>query len=186
MKKGFNKKNRNKKGKCSYLFKNKKGQGVIGLSFGTIFSIILIIFFVIVAFVVIKAFLGTQKCAQVGIFRSDFQEEITKAWNSPKQISMFKATLPSALNYVCFANFSKRFKGEYLEIGEDISIYEGEDANLFLYPIEKACDIPYHKINHLDLEAITSEKNPYCIMIKKGEVEIEIKKELGDRIVRVE
>ena len=176
---------KNKKEKASYLFKNKKAQGVFGLSFSTIFSIFLIIFFVVVAFIVIRAFLNTQKCAQVGIFKDDFQDEIKRAWNSPKQISTFKGRLPSGLDYVCFANLSKRITGQYDDVGEEISIYEGENANLFLSPIEKACDLASHNINYLDLESIIASRNPYCIAIDNGNIDIDIKKELGDRFARV-
>ena len=165
------------------LSKNKKAQGVFGLSFSVIFSIFLIIFFVIIAFIVIRSFLGTQKCAQVAIFRDDFQNEIKKAWNSPLQISTFKGRLPSSLEYVCFANFSNPIRGMYDEIGEDISIYEGENANLFLYPIENTCDLPYHNIKYLDLDKILSQRNPYCIEIKKGNIDIKIKKGLRDKYV---
>mgnify|MGYP003972872035 CR=1 FL=1 len=166
--------------------KNKRAQGVFGISFGVIFSIFMIIFFVIIAFIVIRAFLGTQKCAQVAIFNEDFQGEIKKAWNSPKQISTFKGRLPSSLDYVCFANLSKSIRGIDSEMGDVISIYEGENANLFLYPIENACDLPYQNIKYLDLESITSSRNPYCIAIEKGNIDIEIIKELGDRFVRTE
>lgn len=168
------------------VINNRKAQGgVFGLSFGVIFSIFLIIFFIIVAFFVIRAFLETQKCAQIGIFKDDFQNEIKKAWNSPKQISTFKGRLPSSLEYVCFANLSKSLSGIYNEVGEVISIYDGEDANLFLYPIEKTCDILYHNIEYLDLNNIISSRNPYCIEIKNGNINIEIQKELGDRFVRI-
>tara|TARA_Y100000310_G_C20599264_1_gene772133 strand:- start:172 stop:684 length:513 start_codon:yes stop_codon:yes gene_type:complete len=166
------------------IVKNKKAS-ILGLSFGTIFSIILIIFFFIIAFFVIRAFLGTQKCAQVGIFSDDFKNEIKKAWNSPKQVSTFKGRLPSSLTHVCFADFSKPFRGEYEEIWNVINIYDGENANTFLYPIEKTCDMPYHDINHLDMENIISDKNPYCIVVESGNIDIEIQKELGDRFVRV-
>jgi|APSaa5957512622_1039677.scaffolds.fasta_scaffold110707_2 hypothetical protein len=166
-----------------YLSKNKKAQGVFGLSFSVIFSIFLIIFFVIIAFIVIKSFLGTQKCAQVALFKDDFQNEIKKAWNSPLQISTFKGRLPSKIEYVCFANFSKPISGRYNETGDDISIYEGETANLFLYPVENTCDLPYHNIKYLDLNKILSQRNPHCIEVVKGNVDIEIKKELGDRYV---
>jgi hypothetical protein len=177
---------KNKKEKAGYLSKNKKAQGVFGLSFSVIFSIFLIIFFIIIAFLVIRSFLGTQKCAQVAIFAEDFQNEVKKAWNSPLQISTFKGRLPSNLDYVCFANFSrnKNLVGEYKEIGEDLSIYEGRNANLFLYPIENTCDLPYHNIKYLDLANIISEKNPYCIEVD-GNVDIKIQKELGARYVCV-
>jgi len=165
---------------------SKRSQGVLGLSFSVIFSIFLIIFFVIIAFIVIKSFLGTQRCAQVGIFVEDFQDEIKKAWNSPKQISTFKGRLPSKIEYVCFANLSQSIRGKDAEVGEIISIYEGEDANMFFSPVEYTCDLPYHNIKYLDVEKIISSRNPYCIEVEKGKIDIEIIKELGDRYVGVE
>ncbi len=163
--------------------RNKKG--VISLSFGVIFSIILIIFFIAVAIIVIKSFLGTQRCAQIGLFKEDLQEDVRKAWNSPKQISTFKSTLPGGIEYVCFANLSMPLRGDDKEIGEIISVYEGEIANMFLYPAEKTCGLPYYNIKYLDLEKIVSLKNPYCIEVDNGKIDIKIQKELGDRFVRV-
>ena len=89
------------------------------------------------------------------------------------------------VEYVCFANLSNRISGVDSEVGEAISIYEGENANLFLYPIENACDLAYQNIKYLNLASITSQRNPYCIEIKKGNIDIEIIRELEDRFVRV-
>jgi len=46
------------------LPKQKRSQQILGLSFGMIFSIFLIIFFIMIAFIVIKQFLGVQDCTK--------------------------------------------------------------------------------------------------------------------------
>ena len=162
---------------------NKRGQGIFGISFGTIFSVILIVFFIVIAFIVIKSFLNTQKCARIGIFVDNFESEIKDAWNSQSSSFESSGNLPSSLDYVCFANLSADFKGEYLNIGDEIGIYQGQKANLFLYPRKNTCNMPYHNIEHLDIGKITALKNPYCIAINNGKVVIQIEKGFNDALV---
>jgi len=175
------------KSKKTILSKSKTSQQSIGMSFGTIFSIILIIFFVVIAFIVIKYFLGLQKCTQIGIFLDDIQNEIDTAWNSEKSEFAFNPSLPSNLEYVCFANLSKSldYEGILGEISMDIGLYEGTGANLFLYPTINACDIPYHTVNHIDLDEMIGAQNPYCIEISEGKALLNIKKDRGERLVRI-
>ena len=165
--------------------KQKRGQQVFGMSFGTIFSILLIIFFIVIAIIVINAFLKTQKCAEVGIFIDDFQIEIDKTWNSQKSEFEFESNLPSKLDYVCFANLSNNFQGNYADIGAEIGVYQGYDANLFLYPIENACDMVHHNIKHIDIDKITRFENPYCIGIDNGKISIKIEKDFNEALVSV-
>jgi len=165
--------------------KNKSGQQSIGMSFGTIFSIILIIFFVVIVFIVIKYFLGLQKCTQIGIFLDDFQDEVNTAWNSEKSEFPFTPNLPSNLEYVCFANLSEPRRNAPADIYQDIELYQGTGANLFLYPTVDACDIPYNTIKNIDLEDITSTSNPYCVEIRDGKALFNIKKERGERLVKI-
>lgn len=167
--------------------KNKKAQGILGLSFGTIFSILLIIFFVAVAFIAIKSFLGTQKCAQIGIFKEDFQTEIDKTWNAQRADFEFKSRLPKAIKYVCFADLSRSITatGNAGNIGRELGIYEGEIANLFLYPRESACEMVYHQMNHLDINKTISSGNPYCIAVDDGNINVHITKNFGDRLVSI-
>jgi hypothetical protein len=164
--------------------KNKKGQGTFEMSFSMIFSILLIIFFVIVAFIAIRAFLKTKDCAQIGIFYEDFEVEVRKAWNSQKSNFEFKGNLPGSLEYVCFANLSINPRGEFENIGTDIWIYQGSDANIILSPHQKAC-IPYNTIAHLDIEKITFNNNPYCVEIIDGRISLKIEKDFNERLVRV-
>ncbi len=167
------------------LFNNKNAQQILGLSFGVIFSIILIVFFIVVAGIVINSFLKVQNCARLGIFIKGFGSDIKNSWNSEYTEHEFKGNLPSSIDYVCFANLTESFSGEFKEIGRELSLFEGKKANMFFYPASKACEMPYHYINHLDSD-IVKTKNPNCFPVYKGEINLKIKKGLSDRFVGVE
>ncbi|MDD5193452.1 MAG: hypothetical protein PHF67_02595 [Candidatus Nanoarchaeia archaeon] len=167
--------------------KSKKSQEFMGMSFTVMFSIFLIVVFIVIAFIAIKAFLSTQQCSQIGIFKKDLQAEIDKAWNSASLSLEFKRSLPSNINYVCFANLSNAMTSSGIEgeIAEDISIYDETEDNMFFYPLENACEIPSGYIKHLNIDEITKTKNPYCIKISKGNVILNIEKPLREILVKV-
>lgn len=164
---------------------NKKAEGPMGMSFGMIFSIILMVFFVIVAFMVIKQFMHTRDCLKVGMFSDDFQTEIDKVWNSQSNSFIFESQIPSGIEYICFANLSSRFRGENEEIGNALEIYELNNGNVFLYPSGKSCEMPYFNIKHLDIKKIVQTENPYCIKVDDGKASFIIKKEFNQRLVGV-
>ena len=60
--------------------KSKRSQETLGIGFGVIFSIILIVFFIVIAGIVIKSFLDIKKCAELGIFVDRFGSEVKKTW----------------------------------------------------------------------------------------------------------
>lgn len=163
----------------------RKAQQSIGMSFGIIFSIILIIFFLLIAFIAIRAFLGTKDCTQVGIFLGDFEKEIANTWNSQGVSTDFKRTLPTSIEYVCFTDFNKNPKGEFNYVYDGIIYYKGSGANLFFYPKDSACKTPYKTIKYLDMESITELENPYCIPVESGIIRINIEKGFNDRLVKV-
>ena len=165
---------------------NTKGQETLGISFGVIFSIILIIFFIVVAGIVIRAFLGTKDCAETGIFVDRFESEVKKTWNSQSFKGQFKGNLPTGIEYVCFGNLSNTITGPFQDEGYELGLFEGNRANTFFYPPNKACGMPYIQINHLDVEAITRSNNPNCIPVVKGKVIIDIEKGLTDRLVNID
>ncbi len=156
------------------------------MSFGVIFSIIIIIFILVVAGIAVNHFLGLKKCTQIGLFLEDLEKNINKAWNSQSSSFEFSSTLPGNLDYICFANLSDVPKGVYSkEIYSDISLYAGADANLFFYPRENACNMPYINIKHIDIKKITKESNPYCVAVEKGKVAIKIDKGFNDALVNL-
>ncbi|MEK6936057.1 MAG: hypothetical protein AABW67_04670 [Nanoarchaeota archaeon] len=167
--------------------KSKSGQGTFDMSFGMIFSILLIIFFIVIAFIAIKSFLSTKDCAQVGIFSDNLQKDIDKAWNSQKSNFEFKATLPLGLEYICFADLLKPDKGSEIDkkIYTEMSIYEQSNANMFLYPREKTCNMPYYTIKHINLNKTIESRNPYCIAVKDGSIIIQITKDFNEALVKI-
>ena len=164
--------------------RGKNAQSVFGMSFGVIFSIILIVFILVVGFIVIRSIIKNMDCAKIGLFKDDFKAEINSAWNSAGNEYTFTRNIPTSLEYVCFADLSQKQKGEFKQAWEEISFYGG-DYNLFFYPAEKSCDMASNKIAHLNMEKITENKNPYCIPVKNGKVEIGIEMKSDERLVRV-
>ncbi|VVB78396.1 Uncharacterised protein [uncultured archaeon] len=168
------------------MVQNKKAEGPMGMSFSMIFSIILIIFFVIVAFMAIRYFLKLQACTQIGDFVGEFQTKTTEAWNSQKADYELKKVLPSGIEYVCFADLSDNLRGENRRILDELEFFQGGvDANMFFYPKEKACEMPAQKIKHLDMAKLTKSKNPYCIEVVNGKVDIKIQKDFLDELVTI-
>jgi len=165
---------------------NKRGQEVMGMSFGVIFSIILIVFFIVIALIVIKAFLGQKDCAEMGIFLDRLKKDVKKAWNSNSGVFEFKGNLPSKLDYVCFANVSGNPTIESdSKMWRRLTLFKGKNANIFFYPTEKACEMPYHYVPHLDLEETLGSNNPLCFDVDKGKVVFEIQKKRGTGLVQI-
>jgi len=165
--------------------KNRKAQSIFGLSFSVIFSIFLIIFFIVIAFIAIKHFLGLKDCAQVGLFIEGLQGDIDTAWGSQKFVEERDYNIQGGLDYVCFANLSKVITGNSVEkeIAKEIGVYQHSGANLFFHPRENSCDMPYHKLKHINIEKITELRNPYCIEIEDGKIVINIEKEFNEGLV---
>jgi len=161
------------------LARPKRSQQTMGLPFGVIFAIFLIIVFVVIAFLVIKPIIGMGKCADVGLFYSDFQEEVDRAWASQSSDFEYEVELES-VERICFANMSLPItnRGDYDAIGG----FDYEH-NLFLIPPEKACEMSSKLIEHLDVAEITKEKNPYCVDVSRN---FRIKKDFYDKLVFVE
>ncbi len=166
--------------------RNKKSQEAIGMSFSMIFSIILIIFFIAVAFMAIRYFLKVQNCARVGDFVSEVKIKTTEAWDSQKSGFEKKYILPSNLEYVCFADLSQELRGQNEAVLEDLGFFqEWEKSNMLLYPKGNSCNMPVHNIEHLDIAKMTKTKNPYCIEVKSGQITLKFEKGYVDRLVTI-
>jgi hypothetical protein len=163
---------------------NKRGQeSSVGISFGMIFSIFLIVVFVIVAFIAIRHFLDLGQTTQVGQFYKDLQEKISGAWESQAGESKFKIDLPKKIEKVCFANLTaSNVNVNSLEYKE-IEKYKSYGANLFLIPGSQTGGLEFKKIEHLNTTKVTLTKNPYCVYSNST---LTIKKEFYDRLVSVE
>lgn len=149
---------------------NKKAQQAVGMSFNTIFSLILIIAFVAFAFVAVKFFLNLQQTTQVGQFYQNFQTEIDNARSSTTTEIEYSIKLPNKITHVCFANMSKE-KNADKEIVSQIISYDYE-SNVFLIPQNAVTTKSMSFIEGLDIETITKNQNPYCVEAKDGIITI--------------
>ena len=149
----------------------KKKRGQLQISFGMIFSIILIIAFVAVAFYAITKFLCIKNTANIGLFKDGFGKEIERAYNSEETSSIFSVNLPESIEKVCFADYETGKRGKDKALFDELRA--SKKSNLYFYPL-KSCNIPEgFYIKNLDIKEITKEDNPYCIE-NKGKTEIKI------------
>ena len=116
---------------------NKRGQ--LKLSFGMIFSIILIIFFLVFAFFGIRQFLDVQETINTEQFKNDFQEDVDQMWRSSRGSTEKIYGLPKEITGVCFEDddfenmyfVPREFGGEFIEhidIGKTLDLKVNSDA----------------------------------------------------------
>jgi hypothetical protein len=161
--------------------KNKKGQQAVGMSFGMIFAIFLIVVFVVFAFIAIRFFLDMGDKTGVGEFYIDLQDSVDRSIQGQSSDKSFDVNLPSNIEKICFGNLSAPITND--PDYQIIKYYDDGSSNVFLVPPEKAQNLESKKIKSIDIANITSEDNPYCISVKDG---LRIKKEYSSRLVIIE
>ena len=160
----------------------KKGQQTMGMPFGIIFAIFLIIVFVVIAFIAVRGFLDIGKSSGVGMFYRDLQDAVDDSWRGQSSEVNFTIDLPSGIKRVCFANLTARRTGSGPEY-DMIKNYDVYDANTFLVPPEYAQGMEWKLIEHINITRITRDENPYCV---DAEGVLEINKGFYDKLVWVE
>tara|TARA_Y100000031_G_scaffold25620_1_gene27593 strand:- start:19 stop:513 length:495 start_codon:yes stop_codon:yes gene_type:complete len=161
----------------------KRGQ--MKLSFGMIFSIILIIIFVSFAFFAIQKFLDIQNSVQVGKFANDFQLDIDKIWRGSQGSKEKEYFLPKKITHVCFIDYSSDEKGNNEIFYDELEQSYYENENLFFYPIGSAQGINGKEMKNIDLEKITESENPFCIKNINGKINLIIKKDFSETLVTI-
>lgn len=148
-----------------------KKRGQMQLSFGMIFSIILIIAFVAFAFYAIKGLLDAQNKTKIAVFADDLQAGVDKVWKGSGASQKFSVELPKKIDEICFVD------------------REALGENLMLVPND--FNFPLIKIDHLDLEKTFEEdsiirggEKMLCIP-NDGKVEMTLTKSFGEDLVTV-
>lgn len=133
---------------------NKRGQ--LHLSFGVIFSIVLIIIFLAFGFYAITKFIELQRTIEVKKFLEDFQEDVNKMWKGTQGSQELTYSLPKKISSVCF----EEDEFQNLEfISKDI--FEGD------------------KIENLKIE------EPFCVENIEGKISFTIVKDYGETLVQI-
>ena len=160
----------------------KRGaKGQLQISFGVIFSIIIIIATVAVAFYVITHFLNLAACTKTGQFYNAIEKDVDNAWKGGVTQETFNGELPSAITQVCFGNLSQSYGREYEEMHQYLKENALENKNVFLYPPGKACDAELASYN---LEHATMDRF-FCIPVKSGKFSVKLTKGNFDILVKL-
>ena len=153
----------------------------MGLPFSLIFSIFLIVVFIVAAFIAVNYFLGLGRTSEVGLFYRDLQTAVDEAWSGQSSEFNFEVKLPSGIKQICFANLSEKITGSQTDY-QQIKNYDVYDANVFLLPPENAERMEYKLIQHINVSRITEQQNPYCVSTDK---DLKIKKDFYDKLVAI-
>ena len=161
-------------------------RGQLKLSFGMIFSIILIVIFIGTAFFAINKFLDIQNTVQVGKFATDFQADIKRIWEGSQGSEQKSYTIPKSVQKVCFVDYFSESNGTNALLYKELQQIFYEKENMFFYPIGSTQGLDAREMKHIDLEKITETNNPYCINADKGKLKLIIKKNFGEAEVTIE
>jgi hypothetical protein len=140
-----------------------KKRAQLDISFGMIFSIILIIIFLAFGFYAIKKFMDLQSEVQVEKFLNDVQSDIDKMWKSYGGNSQqVKYSLPPKITSVCFQ--------------------EDEFENL---KFTSKSIIRGKNIANIDIAKSIGNEDSLCIPNVKGKVSFTITKDYGETLVTI-
>ena len=157
------------------------------------FSIILIIAFILVAVQAIKIFInadggGISDSTAEATFKTDLQAKINEVWTSNGAIiPKFPFALPSKIEYVCFLDIKRGKAGSMQDKYENLLRYGGQASyNLYLYPGQKACKgFKAITLQHINITEITKQSNPYCVKNINGKGNLKIEMGFYDTLVKI-
>jgi len=138
-----------------------KKRGQMKLSFGMIFSIILVVLFLSFGFYGIKTLLDTQDKVQVEKFVDGLQKKVNDMQGSNYGSDEVSFLLPSHIEGICFVNEKNN-----LQLHEEDFFEE-------------------RVIDNLNEEKTVGDKESLCIKVVGGKVEFLLSKEYGEGSVTV-
>lgn len=138
--------------------KSKKAQ--MKLSFGMIFSIILIIFFLVFAFWGIRSLLETKEEVQINQFADKLNDHVDEIWRSTSGYREYSYNLPDKVDKICFFNDESKDNLKIIQKKDDRDIVIGR-----------------YKIKHINIEKTTGSGNEKCIENKDKEINLILKKQ---------
>ena len=140
-----------------------KKRGQIDLSFGMIFSIVLIIIFIAFAIYAIIHFLALQDSIKLTTFDNTLQNDINTVWNSAHSTKTYSYNLPTSIQEVCFTN-------------------NGND-NLILYAGNNRPETSFN-MDNINITATTSQGD-LCFGVVNGQFSLILQKNFSDTLVTI-
>ncbi len=161
----------------------KRGQ--LDLSFGLIFSVILIIAFLGFGVYAIVNFLGMKDKIETSKFLDDFQANVNTLWKANIASEELSYFLPVKIKEVCFVDKNADKKGSRADIYDEIIIRSDDKSNLVFYPIGSSKAVGFIEIQHINISKITAQNNPACLQNKNGKLSVTLEKGYGETLVNV-
>ncbi|MBI3622826.1 hypothetical protein HY212_01960 [Candidatus Pacearchaeota archaeon] len=144
----------------------KETRAQMQLSFGMIFSIILIIVFIFFAFYAIRAFLRVNDSAKAGDFVTSFQKDIDSMWKGAQGSQKVTYLLPSKVSEICFEDRGDK-NLEFVD--KDNKIIDG---------------LPLVNIQHIDLnKLLPGNTKKFCFSAVNEKVSMLLEKKFGEDVV---
>lgn len=131
------------------------------LSFGMIFSIILIIVFIFFAFYGIKKFLGMQELTQIKAFVNDFQNDVERMQKSFDGTQEKSYVVPKKIERICFVN-----KTQDLRL---LGVRYSDVVN----------------IKGVNIEKMLVNQEEYCIDNTDGKIKLILEIKYGENLVTI-
>ncbi len=165
-----------------FLGKNSRGQ--LELSFGMIFSIILIVIFLSVAIYAIMKFLDLQESVKTANFVDKLENDVDKIWRGTQGAEEITYDVPTKIEKVCFIDYSSSSKGKDQNLFFELQRVQIENENLAFYPVGSGEGLDSVEIKHADIERITAVNNPSCIN-NNGKITLTIEKDFNENLVNI-
>ena len=144
----------------------REKKGAMELSFGMIFSIILIIIFIVFAIYGIGKFLNLQKNIQTKTFVDNLNFDIDKLWKSQGSQPV-EYPLPANVEKICFNED---------EFEKDINLEIRGEKLMGAYNIKHA------KIS----EDFSKGTGGNCVSVENRKIFLQLEKDYGEALVRIE
>jgi len=144
-----------------------KKRGQMKLSFGMIFSIILIIIFIAFAFFGIKEFLKFQEEIKYKQFLEDLNSQTEKIYGLSKVSDPWTYSLPNKVTKICFIKNS-------IDSSRNLAIYTS-GTNQYLE----------EKVQYIDLDKTLGNSDELCFPKKDGKVTLLLTKNYGENLITV-
>jgi hypothetical protein len=155
------------------MLKGRGEKGQLEISFGMIFSILLIIAVLAVSFYAIQYFVNLSTCSSLGLFHDALQKDVDTAWQGSSSRTLFEGDVPGSVDYICFGNMSITPASADRERFEELrKTYRLSTSNVFIYPQKENCGsgIVDRQIKHAAMREF------FCIKTREGTIKAALNK----------
>jgi uncharacterized protein (UPF0333 family) len=135
-----------------------------------IFSILIIVVTIAVAFYVIKEFFLTSNCTEIKALSDHLQQEVDTVWRSAAAQIAYKKSLPSSVKTVCFGNPRTWNANTYRVETETFASYRDTENNFFIYPVKCGKATSVRQLSHVSIN------KGFCVPISNSTLKLTLSK----------